>query len=650
MPQSRRRRLRASFAALAFALMLVCSSMLVAGLSTDRAYAQDVAQNTVATSVAGKDDASAAAEVSMTTAANETAAVRPIADKTAPASAASAPADPTDYASWNAVATQINAQLDATLKSYVSGDASTANSDVSTAYNVGYVASNFVMVARDTLGADRQQTQAAQFQSIQQLTYAPGHEADLQTQIAQLQGELAGSAKTLDATANLANPRDYAAARTKVTQQQRKKLQSEKKGVFNGKGNRSWAQVAKEMSTVLDSAVQQARSGDKRAGINKVNEAYYQYYEKLGFEKNVMNAISGSRVSLIENQFAEIRKSILDGDPISHTTGLVNQLKSMLAEDAAKLDGGSANQGNGFTRFVTSAFGQAFVILIREGLEALLVVTAIIAYLVKSGNRRLVVWIYVGVVAGLIGSGIVALLFGLLFSGSGPQQEIMEGVVALIAMVMLLYTSNWMLSKSSVEAWNSYITAKAHAAVDSVTSQQRMTFGGVISLAMLSFLAVFREGAETVMFYQSIYSMSRDSAGMWAGGLSAAVVLVVIFLLLRFTSVKIPLRPFFMVTSILMALLVITFAGGGVHSLIESTLISGRYIPGVPTNDWIGLYPYWETIIAQILATIAVVASFATYALKERRKRAVTSNELQKQASQPEQSSQSEQPEQSLPQ
>jgi high-affinity iron transporter len=146
---------------------------------------------------------------------------------------------------------------------------------------------------------------------------------------------------------------------------------------------------------------------------------------------------------------------------------------------------------------------------------------------------------------------------------------------------------------------------------------------------MLSFLAVFREGAETVMFYQSIYSMSRDSAGMWAGGLSAAVVLVVIFLLLRFTSVKIPLRPFFMVTSILMALLVITFAGGGVHSLIESTLLSGRYIPSVPTNDWIGLYPYWETISAQILAAIAVVASFAIYAVKERRKREVrASSEL----------------------
>ncbi|MEE8762056.1 FTR1 family protein [Bifidobacterium subtile] len=477
------------------------------------------------------------------------------------------------------------------------------------------------MVTRDTLGADRQQAQAALFQSIQQLTYAAGHDADLQAQITALQGELTGGAKTLDATTGLANPRDYAAARTKVTQQQRKKLQSEKKGVFNGKGDRTWTQVAKEMGTVLDSAVADARKGDKRAGVDKVNEAYYQYYEKLGFEKNVMNAISGSRVSLIENQFAETRKSILDGDPMSHTTGLVGQLKSMLAEDATKLDGGAAGDVNGFARFITSSFGQAFVILIREGLEALLVVTAIIAYLIKSDNRRLVVWIYVGVVAGLIGSGIVAVLFGLLFSGNGPQQEIMEGAVALIAMGMLLYTSNWMLSKSSVEAWNSYITSKAHAAVDSVTAAQKVTFGGMISLAMLSFLAVFREGAETVMFYQSIYSMSRDSAGMWAGGLAAAAVLIVIFLLLRFTSVKIPLRPFFMVTSILLALLVVTFAGGGVHSLIEGNLVNGTYLSTVPTNDWLGLYPYRETIIAQIIAAIAVIALFVVYVVKERRKR-----------------------------
>ncbi|MCI1219797.1 MAG: FTR1 family iron permease [Bifidobacterium sp.] len=595
MPQSRRGKLRASYAVLVFALTLVFSSAFAVGIAADKAYAQSPATTSVA-SPAGM--------------------VVTIASATADGK-------PTDYESWNAVAEQINAQLDTALKSYAAGDSSSAGSDVSAAYNTGYIASNFVVVVRDALGAGRQQAQASQFQSIQQLMYATGRDADLRTQIGALQSELTSSAKTLDTTTGLANPRDYADARTKTIEQQRKKLQSEKKGVFNGKGDRTWTQVATEMGAVLDHAVAHARAGERRAGVDKVNEAYYQYYEKLGFEKNVMNAISGSRVSLIENQFAQTRKSILDGDQMSHTTGLVNQLKSMLVEDATKLDGKTDSDVNVFTHFVTSSFGQAFVILIREGLEALLVVTAIIAYLLKSGNRRLVAWIYVGVVAGLIGSGFVAVLFGLLFSGTGPQQEIMEGVVALVAMIMLVYTSNWMLSKSSVEAWNSYITAKAHAAVDNVTATQKVTFGGMISLAMLSFLAVFREGAETVMFYQSIYSMSRDSTSMWAGGLSAALALVAIFLLLRFTSVKIPLRPFFTVTSILLALLVITFAGGGVHSLIEGNLVNGTYLSGVPTNDWLGLYPYRETIIAQVIAATVVASLFVAYALKERRRRAI---------------------------
>ncbi len=106
-----------------------------------------------------------------------------------------------------------------------------------------------------------------------------------------------------------------------------------------------------------------------------------------------------------------------------------------------------------------------------RGLEALLVVAAVVAYLVKSGNKRFTKWIYVGVLAGLAGAGVVAVIFVLAFGGSGPIQEIMEGVCALIAMAMLLWTSNWMLNKSSVEAWNRYIKEKTEAAVASVSSQ-----------------------------------------------------------------------------------------------------------------------------------------------------------------------------------
>lgn len=261
--------------------------------------------------------------------------------------------------------------------------------------------------------------------------------------------------------------------------------------------------------------------------------------------------------------------------------------------------------------------------MIREGLEALLVVAAVIAYLVKSGNKRFAKWIYLGVVAGLAGSGLVAVLFTFLFGGSGPIQEISEGVCALIATLMLLWTSNWMLNKSSVEAWNNYIRNKTETAVagaqSKVESGQSLGLGMITSLAMLSFLAVFREGAETVIFYESIYSMSQDAHGMWVGGLTAAAVLIVIFLILRFTSVKIPIGPFFLVTSILMAALVVIFAGGGIHALIEGDLIEGTYLSIVPTNDWIGLYPYVETIAAQVIAAIAVVALFVVGFIKKHR-------------------------------
>ena len=150
-----------------------------------------------------------------------------------------------------------------------------------------------------------------------------------------------------------------------------------------------------------------------------------------------MNAIGGSRVSKVESTFKESRKAMVAGDT-ADAKAHVDELKTMLVEDAAALDGGAGSEVGGFTRLITSSFGQAFLILIREGLEALLVVAAIIAYLVKSGNRRLVRWIYLGVVAGLAASGVIAAVFMALFGGSGPQQEIMEGVCALVAMGMLL--------------------------------------------------------------------------------------------------------------------------------------------------------------------------------------------------------------------
>ena len=529
----------------------------------------------------------------------------------------------TNFDSWTEVAANIEKQLETAEQDYNDGNYYQAGTDFQNAHWVGYDASNFSKVVNDTIGADKQKALLQEFTDLESLAYQQDQGDAITAKVDALTADLNATAQTLDADTSLADPKTYAKQRAEETAKERKKLDAAKKNSSKGKGDRTWSDVASEMNVILDKAYKAAISGKGAEGSSLVNNAYYQYYEKLGFEKNVMNAISGDRVSQVEYQFKMTRKTMRDGGSQKEIKKLVDDLKSWLVEDAATLDGGATSNVNSFTKFITSSVGQAFLILIREGLEALLVVAAVIAYLVKSGNKRFTKFIYLGVLAGLAGSGLIAVLFTFLFGGSGPIQEISEGVCALIAMAMLLWTSNWMLNKSSVEAWNRYIRNKTEAAVASAQSKMEagegVSFGMVVSLAMLSFLAVFREGAETVIFYESIYSMSQDSRGMWIGGIAAAVVLLIIFFVLRFTSVKIPIGPFFLVTSILMAVLVVIFAGGGIHALIEGDLIEGTYLSNVPTNDWIGLYPYVECLVAQALAAIAVITLFVVGFVKKRK-------------------------------
>ncbi|WP_246906099.1 FTR1 family iron permease [Gardnerella vaginalis] len=537
--------------------------------------------------------------------------------------AVTSPAFATDadrsYASWSDVSKAIDSQLQQGQSEYKSGNNSGAATRFQAAYNSVYVASNMITVVRDTFGQNKVQSQSDQFQQLQTLVYQQNQGDQIAAVSKALSADVAQTAAQLDSNSKIDKPNIYAQKLRAQIKAERKKLDAAKKKNL-GRNGRTWSQVAREMNVILDKSVATYKSakGNKSqvaTAVDLINEAYYQYYEKLGFEKNVMNAISGSRVSTVEYQFKECRQAMNNGKTVKQVKKFVTDLKAMLIEDSAKLDGGASSNANPFMQFITSSFGQAFVILLREGLEALLVVAAIIAYLIKSGHKNMVKYIYLGLAAGIVASLIVAALFGLLFNGSGPQQEITEGVVALFAMLMLLYTSNWMISRSSVQAWNKYISDQTTAAVSK---------GSLISLALLSFLAVFREGAETVIFYQAIFAVSSGADSLiWGGFVAAAAVLVVIFLLIRFASVRIPIRPFFTGTSALMSVLVVIFAGGGVHALIEGDALAGMYIQGLPTNDWLGFYPYVETITAQIVAAIVVISLLCVSIARSRGKRAI---------------------------
>jgi high-affinity iron transporter len=159
-----------------------------------------------------------------------------------------------------------------------------------------------------------------------------------------------------------------------------------------------------------------------------------------------------------------------------------------------------------------------------------------------------------------------------------------------------------MVSKAESAAWTSYIEGKV---------QSSITTGSVLSLSFAAFLAVFREGAETILFYQALLADTDGHTDMiWLGLGIGVAALVVIYLLIRFMSIKLPLKPFFLGTSILMFLMSVTFIGSGIKELSEGDILGLTQVQGVPTIDILGVYPALETLIPQAVLLAAAAATF----------------------------------------
>ena len=191
-----------------------------------------------------------------------------------------------------------------------------------------------------------------------------------------------------------------------------------------------------------------------------------------------------------------------------------------------------------------------------------------------------------------------------------------------------------MLSKSESEAWQSYLDKKVETSVSR---------GSMIALGFTAFLAVFREGAEVILFYQQIITDAQEGDGvgwLWLGVLVAAIVLVVIFIAIRFFSVKLPLKPFFLATSILMAIMAISFLGAGIKELMEGSFELVLRIQGItplveqiPTNDVLdifGIYPHTETIVPQFILLFITVYLFIKQHFENKKMREQIAAEHQK--------------------
>ena len=419
-----------------------------------------------------------------------------------------------------------------------------------------------------------------------------------------------------------------------------------------------WRGVAADMALEFNAAIDDVIADKYQDAYKHVNDAYFKYYEVQGVERTVMYAISAARVNHIEAQFRDI-KHVLLGNQQKDKGELLRQIEALkikVYKDSMVLDGyatvedpdsvGEAIYADTkVTRpeILTSAktdsqpeispsakesslaeippsaeksatakspvnrdwltFLTAFGLLVREGLEAILVIAAIVAYLIKTGNKNMLKGVYLGSFAAVIASVILAwALETLMGEQSGVARELLEGWTMFLAVAVLFYVSNWMLSKADNIAWENYISGKVQQSIDS-KSQWTLIFA--------AFIAVMREGAELILFYSAAFTGGMSNPAYIAYGIAAGVVvLVIVWVCFRYFSVRLPLRAFFMFTSVLLFLMCISFMGKGVVELTEADVITGRtVIPAMKgfSIEILSIYDRAETLIPQIMLVIAAV-------------------------------------------
>jgi len=244
-------------------------------------------------------------------------------------------------------------------------------------------------------------------------------------------------------------------------------------------------------------------------------------------------------------------------------------------------------------------------ILVREGSEALLVIVALLAAVREAGQERRASDIYAGA---LLAVGLsLALAWAVNHFIADNTSDTLEGVFQLLAAATLFYVSSWLTARGQSDRWRAFLHNQAEAS--------RKVAGPSIALGLTAFLAVMREGAETIVFFQALLGGATETVerhAVMAGLLTGAIALGVIFLVLRKAAFRIPLGSFFTATSVLLYALAVIFAGQGIASFQESGVIRATFIDHVPTIQALGLFPTVQTLAAQaVMLGLAALALFA---------------------------------------
>jgi len=334
------------------------------------------------------------------------------------------------------------------------------------------------------------------------------------------------------------------------------------------------------------------RQLDSAVTTRSADVAFDAYMTFEGVESAV-KARQPALATRLEDEFRELRERVAGGDVSTLHHQLLGDLEN--AERAATDKSSTAN-----------LFVQSFLLLVREGFEAILIIAALMTFLTKAGaaeRRGEVAW---GAWAGVAASVVTAILFELLIETTPGQRDALEGVTMLVAVVVLFFVSYWLLSKVEADKWTTFLKQRVHAALSS---------GSALALASVAFLAVYREGVETILFYKALLvSGGSGNAGpVVFGVVLGAAVLVALYVGIMRLGMRIPMKLFFAVTGVLLYYMAFVFAGKGIAELQEGRVIGTTVIPAL---EWLrvpflGIYPTVQSLALQaLLLLLALLAAF----------------------------------------
>lgn len=256
------------------------------------------------------------------------------------------------------------------------------------------------------------------------------------------------------------------------------------------------------------------------------------------------------------------------------------------------------------TQTAVAYFFYSLGILFREGMEAMLVVVALAAATRAEGRVGRSRDVYAGALAAIIASVVLAWVVNHIITDDA--NDTLEGVFQLFAAATLFYVSSWMTSKGQADRWMKFISHKLESA-------ERSAIPG-IALGLTAFLAVMREGAETIVFFQALTNGATEAVerhAVGAGIAVAAVALAASFVVIRRAADRIPIGVFFRATSILLYAMAVVFVGQGIASLQEASIVSATFVDYAPTIPMLGLFPTVQSLGAQaVLLMLAVAAVF----------------------------------------